>query len=140
MAFNDGEPLDAAKLGALELQINNLSANIPKIGASTTNVTVTNNTVQQANIPQIVGNAFGEAWALKLGHNEKDYSFPGDGLNSTPKAVIITTRHAGSKSVWTPAVGTKTGSITKTGFKAHVFLPSGCTPHSIYISYIAICY
>ncbi len=24
MAFNDGEPLDAAKLGALELQVNNL--------------------------------------------------------------------------------------------------------------------
>jgi hypothetical protein len=140
MAFNDGEPLDAAKLGALELQINNLSANIPKIGASTTNVTVNNQTVQQANIPQIVGNAFGEPWALKLGHNTKDFQFPGTGLNSIPKAVILTTRHGGSKNVWTPAVGTKTGSITQSGFTAHVFLPSGCTPHNIYISYMAICY
>lgn len=140
MAFNDGEPLDAAKLGALELQINNLAANIPKIGASTTNVNVTNNTVQQANIPQIIGAASGEAWQVSPGHNTKDFTFPGDGLNSTPKAVIITTRHGGSSNVWTPSVGTKTGSITSKGFTAHVYMPTGTTKHNIYISYMAICY
>jgi len=140
MAFNDGEPLDAAKLGALELQINNLAANIPKIGASTTNVNVTNNTVQQANIPQIIGAASGEKWQVAPGHNVKDFKFPGDGLNSTPKAIVITTRHGGSKSVWTPSVGTKTGTITAKGFTAHVFLPKDCPTHDIYISYMAICY
>jgi hypothetical protein len=140
MAFNDGEPLDAAKLGALELQVNNLAANIPKIGASTTNVTVTNNTVQQANIPQIVGNAFGTAWSLKPGHNEQYFPFPGSGLNSIPKAVVLTSRHSGTKDVWTPQICTKTGSITQSGFTAHVYLPSGCPAHNVYISYMAICY
>lgn len=139
MAFNDGEPLDAAKLGALELQINNLSANIPKIGASTTNVTVNNQTVQQANIPQIIGKSDGQAWELKPGHNEKPYTFDGAPLNSIPKAIILTPRTSGG-SAWHPQINIKTGTTTASGFTAHVWMPTGTTKHNVYLSYIAICY
>ena len=138
MAFNDGEPLDAAKLGALELQVNNLAANIPKIGASTTNVNVTNNTVQQANIPQIVGKSMTEPWEIKPGPNELPikFDFP---LNSTPKAVMITPR-TGGISQWHPQINVKTQTMSKDGFTAIVYMPTGSAKHNVYISYIAICH
>jgi hypothetical protein len=138
MAFNDGEPLDAAKLGALELQVNNLAANIPKIGASTTNVNVTNNTVQQVSIPQIVGKSIGTAWQLKPGPNELPITFDAP-LNSVPKAVMITPR-TGAISQWHPQINVKTQSITKDGFTAIVYMPTGSATHNVYISYIAICH
>jgi hypothetical protein len=138
MAFNDGEPLDAAKLGALELQINNLSANIPKIGASTTNVTVNNQTVQQANIPQIVGKSLSTPWQLKPGHNELPVKFDST-LNSVPKAIMITPR-TGAIAQWHPQINVKTQTMTADGFTAHVYMPSGSLQHNVYLSYIAICY
>jgi hypothetical protein len=140
MAFNDGEPLDAAKLGALELQVNNLASSIPKIGASTTNVTVTNNTVQQANIPQIVASAPGAKFELKSGQvNRQYFSFNGT-VNSVPRAVIITSRHSGSGTGWHPQINTKTQSITKDGFTAVVYMPSSAPTHTVYITWLAICY
>jgi hypothetical protein len=140
MAFNDGEPLDAAKLGALELQVTNLASTIPKIGASTTNVSVTNNTVQQANIPQIVGNAPGTKWELKSGQvNDQYFSFDGK-VGSVPKAVIITSRHSGSGTGWHPQINTKTQSITKEGFTAIVYMPSSAPTHTVYITWLALCY
>ncbi len=140
MAFNDGEPLDAAKLGALELQVNNLASSIPKIGASTTNVTVTNNTVQQANIPQIVASAPGTKFELKSGQvNEQYFSFNGT-VNSVPRAVIITSRHSGSGTGWHPQINTETQSITKDGFTAVVYMPSSAPTHTVYITWLAICY
>jgi hypothetical protein len=139
MAFNDGEPLDAAKLGALELQVNNLAANIPKIGASTTNVTVNNNTTpQQISIPQIVGKSLGTAWTLNPGPNELPITFDAP-LNSVPKAVMITPR-TGAISQWHPQINVKTQSMTKDGFTAIVYMPTGSAKHNVYISYIAICH
>jgi hypothetical protein len=38
MAFDDGTPLDAAKLQALETELNNVKASIPKIGSSTVKI------------------------------------------------------------------------------------------------------
>jgi hypothetical protein len=140
MAFNDGEPLDAAKLGALELQVTNLASTIPKIGASTTNVSVTNNTVQQANIPQIVGNSPGTKWELKSGQvNDQYFSFDGK-VGSVPKAVIITSRHSGSGTGWHPQINTKTQSITKEGFTAIVYMPPSAPTHTVYITWLALCY
>jgi hypothetical protein len=140
MAFNDGEPLDAAKLGALELQVTNLASTIPKIGASTTNVSVTNNTVQQANIPQIVGSSPGTKWELKSGQvNDQYFSFDGK-VGSVPKAVIITSRHSGSGTGWHPQINTKTQSITKEGFTAIVYMPPSAPTHTVYITWLALCY
>ena len=138
MAFNDGDPLDAAKLGALELQINNLSANIPKIGASTTNVNIKNDTYVQANVPQIIGKAIIEPWPLTPGPNELPVLFD-TRLSSVPKAVIITTRTGATKH-WHPQVNVKTGTTTVDGFTAIVNMPSGTTAHNVYLSYIAICH
>lgn len=141
MAFNDGEPLDAAKLGALELQVNNLASTIPKIGASTTNVSISNNlTPEKVNIPQIVGSAAGTKWELKSGQvNEQYFSFNGT-LNSIPKAVVITSRHSGSGTGWHPQINTKTQSITKEGFTAVVYMPTSAPTHTVYITWMAVCY
>jgi hypothetical protein len=53
MAFDDGTPLDAAKLQALETELNNVKASIPKIGSSTVNIdasSTTNQTIVQSSI------------------------------------------------------------------------------------------
>jgi hypothetical protein len=141
MAFNDGEPLDAAKLGALELQVNNLASSIPKIGASTTNVSISNNTTPAAtNIPQIVASAPGDKWELTPGKvNEKNFSFNG-AVSSQPRAVLITSRHSGSGTGWHPQINTKTQSISKDGFTAVVYMPSSAPAHTVYITWLAICY
>ena len=139
MAFNDGEPLDAAKLGALELQINNLAANIPKIGSSTTSVTVDQSVTNPSiNIPQIIGKNVGTAWELKPGDNSRPIQFDAP-MNSSPKSVVISARHSGGET-WHPAINVKTGTITKDGFTAHVYMPTGTKKHNVYISYIAISY
>lgn len=141
MAFNDGEPLDAAKLGALELQVTNLASTIPKIGASTTNVSITNNTnPQTTTVPQIVGSAPGTKWELKSGQlNEQYFSFNGT-VSSIPRAVVITSRHSGSGTGWHPQINTKTQSITKEGFTAVVYMPSSAPTHTVYITWLALCY
>jgi hypothetical protein len=55
MAFDDGTPLDAAKLQALETELNNVKASIPKIGSSTVKIdastsNIDNRTIVQAQI------------------------------------------------------------------------------------------
>ena len=48
MAFNDGDPIDAAKLAELETQINTLKSTIPTVGGSSTTITVGGTTGQVA--------------------------------------------------------------------------------------------
>jgi hypothetical protein len=138
MAFNDGEPLDAAKLGKLEQDISVLNSTLPTIGSSTTNVTVNNQTIQQAVVPQIQGGNAGVK-TLVAGKNEWPITFTTP-MNGTPKAVIIQTR-TDQTSKWHPQVDVKTSSTTPTGCTLSCFMPSGAgAPMKIFISYIAICH
>ena len=66
MAFNDGEPIDAAKLGALETSLAEIKAKVPQFGSSTTNISIDNTSIQTAVVPQIFGGMSGVV-ALKLG-------------------------------------------------------------------------
>lgn len=50
MAFDDGAPLDAAKLGALETKLNNLEKSIPRFGSSKGNAD--NGSLESAAITQ----------------------------------------------------------------------------------------
>lgn len=138
MAFNDGEPLDAAKLGKLEQDISILNSTLPTIGASSTNITVANQTVKLPVIPQVQGGNAGSK-TLQAGYNEWPITFESP-LNGTPKAVIIQTRSAdGVKKKWHPQVDVKTKSTTASGCTLTCFMPSGSgAPMTIYVSYVAV--
>lgn len=142
MAFTDGEPLDAAKLGDLETKVNNLAASIPKIGVSSTNISVTQNGLASASnptttAPQIQAANAGE-FLLKSGFNTKEIKFP-EPFSKTP-TVVITTRMNSANKVWHPEVCIATGTTSSTGFTVTCFMPTGTTSHKVYISYMAISY
>jgi hypothetical protein len=142
MAFTDGEPLDAAKLGDLETKVNNLAASIPKIGVSSTNISVTQNGLANASsptttAPQIQAANAGE-FLLKPGFNTKEIKFP-EPFSKTP-TVVITTRMNSASKVWHPEVCVSTGATSSTGFSVTCFMPTGTTAHKVYVSYIAISY
>ena len=83
MAFNDGDPIDAAQLTALETKVNTLEGKIPQVGAPGANV-----------VPQMYGGISG----LVVLSPGKDVTFPIDysaaKLTSTPSSVILTPAHA----------------------------------------------
>jgi hypothetical protein len=53
MPFVDGEPIDAAKLGALETKLNQLESKIPTFGGSNTSISVDNSTNSISTGPEI---------------------------------------------------------------------------------------
>jgi len=144
MAFVDGEPLDASKLGELELKVNNLAAKIPQIGVSTTSISITGaqnstGTQTQATVQPMIQAANAGEWLLVPGQvNKIDVKFP-SGFPKTPH-VILTTRMSSTSKVWHPAVNVATGTTTSTGFTAVCYMPTSTTQHKVYLSYIAIAY
>lgn len=138
MAFVDGEPIDAAKLGDLETKVNNLAASIPKIGVSNTVVGVTQNSTQSQTVstPQIQAGS-SEPWDLKAGLNEITIKFP-ESFTKTPRIIVSTRMNKSSKS-WHPQVSVGFGA-SATAFTATVFMPSTAPLHRIYVDYIAIAY
>jgi hypothetical protein len=142
MAFVDGEPLDASKLGDLELKVNNLAAKIPQIGSSSTNISITglqNNTNTQATVqPMIQAQNAGE-WLLVPGQiNKMDIKFP-SAVPKTP-VVVISTRMSPNTKLWHPEVNVATGTTTSTGFTAVCYMPTSAAQHKVYLNYIAIAY
>jgi hypothetical protein len=84
MAFDDGTPLDAAKLQALETELFNLRSNMPKIGSST-NINVTENkTIVQK---QVLGGVSGVVYPTRGAEVPFSISFSAD---STPISVVLT--------------------------------------------------
>jgi hypothetical protein len=144
MAFVDGEPLDASKLGDLELKVNNLAAKIPQIGASNTNISITgiqNNAgaQSQATVQPMIQAANAGEWLLVPGQiNKMDVKFP----TAFPKTPVITvsTRMSPNTKYWHPGINIATGSTTSTGFTAVCFMPTGTSQHKVYLNYIAIAY
>jgi hypothetical protein len=85
MAFDDGTPLDAAKLQALETELNNIKSSIPKVGSSVTNVTnVTNQTITQK---QIIGGLTQSISLVPGKEVELPINYSAD---SQPSAVMLT--------------------------------------------------
>lgn len=144
MAFVDGEPLDASKLGDLELKVNNLAAKIPQIGSSSTNISITGaqnstgNQTQSTVQPMIQAQNAGE-WLLVPGQiNKMDIKFPSP-FPKTP-VVTVSTRMSPNTKVWHPGVNIATGTTTSTGFTAVCYMPTNATSHKVYLNYIAIAY
>lgn len=104
MAFNDGEPLDAAKLGDLELKLNNLSASIPKIGASTTSVTINQALNQTVTVPQIYGGRSDKITLPSATITNFTVDYSAAKLSGTPKALVFTPNHSSNKSYLQPYI------------------------------------
>jgi hypothetical protein len=83
MAFNDGDPIDAAQLTSLETKVNELEAKIPQVGAPGSTV-----------VTQMYGGISGVV-TIEPGIDKTftiDYSAAK--LASTPSSVILTPVHA----------------------------------------------
>lgn len=133
MAFDDGTPLDAAKLQALETAINNVKASIPQIGSSTVNIDASvNQSVAQA---QIVAGITSSALNVPAkGDNTQTITF--SGLGSAPIAVSVTPfKTSGSLSGITWAVY---GAPTSSSCIVKVW-NSSSTQQSLRFSWIAVC-
>jgi hypothetical protein len=134
MAFVDGEPIDAAKLTALETKLNQLAAKIPSFGGDNGN-----NTGELPTLPTIKADNAGE-FLLESGKiNTKSITFPGQPFPKNP-TVIITVRKGAGVNAWTPQVSVSTGSQSPTGFSINCSMPKSAVTHKVYINYIAITY
>jgi hypothetical protein len=90
MAFNDGEPIDAAKLGALETSLAEIKAKVPQFGSSTTNISIDNSSIQNAVVPQIFGGVSGEVLINPGQTSTFTINYSAAKLTSPPKSIILT--------------------------------------------------
>lgn len=125
MAFDDGTPIDAAKLAALETKLATLGAQIPQIGSATTTSNVANNaTVTPATVAKEIYGGITDTVKLTPGsHTEFDIPYQ---TKSVPTAVILTPVHGfNSKGVYNH--NAYVYSVTATGAKGSVYYASGST-------------
>jgi len=138
MPFVDGEPIDAAKLGALETKLNQLQSLIPTFGSSTISLTTstTNNVVSSG--PELEAGNTPTFELIPGNQNIKDFIFKKDGGFTKPPVVVACGRYG--------AAGKQTHgdinvvSVSQTGFSISCPLPSTGIKHTIGINYIAIAY
>lgn len=125
MAFNDGEPIDAAKLGALETSLAEIKAKVPQFGSSTTNISIDNSTIQNAVVPQIFGGTSGVV-SLKPGTTSTfTINYTKAGLTSAPKSITLTpVRDAGISHAEAYVVK---GSVGPATAQCKVYQPTGYT-------------
>ncbi len=117
--FDDGTPLDAAALQDLDRRLVEIKALIPKVGsaAETTPGNLENKTITAK---QIVG-GISDKVVLSPGKNTPFTINFGPGIESTPKAVILTPiRSADIPSTFTFAVNSKTLSTTSVQGNAYL--------------------
>lgn len=141
MPFVDGEPIDAAKLTALETKINQLQSSIPTFGGSNTSLNVDNSTTQQiiSTGPEIEA---GEVTGIQVEAAKKIYEVTFKKTFNKKPIVVISMR--GGESSYILAARVLTSSVSQNGFKYVISAPSnaytGTTRASIGINYIAVAY
>lgn len=139
MPFDDGTPLDAAKLQALETELITLRSSIPKIGSSTTNINVTENST--INTTQIIQKQIlsgltdsvtmtpGQQVQVKLRYN----------ADSTPTAIVMTPVKWSGTLKGAVSWYVEGGSIKNDGATAQVYLEKGATSFGIRFYFIVFC-
>lgn len=138
MPFVDGEPIDAAKLGALETQLNQLKSSIPKFGGG--EISLTTSTTQQfiSSGPEIeAGNT--ATFTLTPGsQNIQDFKFKKEkGFSKTP-VVVACARYGASGKLTHGEINVV--SVSQTGFSISCPLDKNGTKHTIGVNYIAVAY
>jgi hypothetical protein len=138
MPFVDGEPIDAAKLGALETQLNQLKSSIPTFGSSniSLNTSTTNNVISSG--PELEAANTPTFELIPGSQNIKDFQFKKDkGFSKTPVVVACGRYGPGGKQTHGDI---NVVSVSQTGFSISCPLPSTGVKHTIGINYIAIAY
>ena len=138
MAFVDGEPLDAAKLGSLESRLTFLEAKTATFASPTSSSGVKDVANATVVVPKIIAVNHTEKFTFTEGNaNEQKISFP-ESFSKIP-TVVASIRHAASTSWGASIVIT---DIQASYFKFSVYVPVTAKnkTHSGYISYIAIAY
>lgn len=141
MPFVDGEPIDAAKLTALETKLNQIQSSIPTFGGSNTSINVNNSTTTNtiSTGPEIEA---GEVSGISVTAAKKIYevSFK----KTFSKKPIVTISMRGGESSYILAARVLSNSVSENGFKYVISAPenayTGKTTASIGINYIAIAY
>ena len=139
MPFVDGEPIDAAKLGALETKLNQLESKIPTWGGSNTSISVDNSTNTISTGPEI---EVGEVDGISVTAAKKTYEVSFKKTFSKRPIVIISMR--GGESSYILAARVLSKSVSENGFKYVISAPENAytakTTASIGINYIALAY
>ena len=139
MPFVDGEPIDAAKLGALETKLNQLESKVPTFGGSNTSISLDNSTTNISTGPEIEA---AEVTGISVTSSKKTYEVSFRKTFSKRPIVVISMR--GGESSYILAARVLTNSVSENGFKYVISAPenayTGKTTAKIAINYIAIAY
>jgi hypothetical protein len=139
MPFVDGEPIDAAKLGALETKLNQLESKIPTFGGSNTSISLDNSTTNISTGPEIEA---AEVTGISVTSSKKIYEVSFRKTFSKRPIVVISMR--GGESSYILSARVLTNSVSENGFKYVISAPenayTGKTTAKIAINYIAIAY
>ena len=140
MPFVDGEPIDAAKLTALETKVNKLQSSIPTFGGSdTTNINIDNSTNTISTGPEIEAR---EVEAISVTASKKFYEVSFRKTFSKKPFVVISMRGAESSYILSARI--LSSSVSEKGFKYVISAPesayTGTKTATIGINYIAIAY
>ena len=139
MPFVDGEPIDAAKLGALETKLNQLESKIPTFGGSNTSISIDNSTNSISTGPEIEA---AEVSGISVTAAKKVYEVSFKKTFSKKPIVVISMR--GGESSYILAARVLSNSVSENGFKYVISAPdnayTGKTTASIGINYIALAY
>ena len=139
MPFVDGEPIDAAKLGALETKLNQLESKIPTFGGSNTNISIDGSTTTISTGPEVEA---GEVSGVSVSTSKKTHEYTFKKTFTKKPIVVISMR--GGESSHVMSVRVLSNSVSENGFKYVVSaLESAYTAKTtpqIGINYIAITY
>jgi hypothetical protein len=136
MAFNDGEPIDAAKLGALETSLAEIKAKVPQFGSSSTTIKVDNTSTSNIVIPQIYG-GISDPVDIKPGKTATfTINYAGADLTSSPKSILLT-------PVREPGISHNEAHVVKSSVgpksaQCKVFQPTGYTAGSTRFYFLVI--
>jgi hypothetical protein len=141
MPFVDGEPIDAAKLTALETKLNILQSKIPTFGGSNTSINV-NNSTTETNVSTGPELEAGLADQVKVESSKKVYEVTFKKTFTKKPVVVISLR--GGESSYILSARVLGNSVSATGFKYVISAPTnaytGTGSTFIGINYIAIAY
>jgi hypothetical protein len=136
MAFNDGDPIDAAQLSALETTLAELRSRIPQLGSSTTNIAIDQSVVQTVVVPKIYGGITlpqklspGNTVTFKVDYSAASFSAKPTSLIATP------VRGGGS---YTGDHYIVSSSVTASGAIINAFLPKGTSEITVQFYFLAI--
>ena len=139
MPFVDGEPIDAAKLGALETKLNQLESKVPTFGGSNTSISLDNSTTNISTGPEIEA---AEVTGISVTSSKKTYEVSFRKTFSKRPIVVISMR--GGESSYILAARLLSNSVSENGFKYVISAPenayTGTKTAKIAINYIAIAY